>query len=157
MNITLRTPTIDDTDELYSVIDANREHLSNLVWASTATKLSTEKFLATIPNSEKLHVIIGDGAIIGVITLRDVQPGVYQLGYWLANDYRHMGIMQNAVRQILAMVSDTHMVIAQIRRNNLASAKVLKTIGFVDDFAFYSSSDDEMWDEWVYNPRKGVK
>lgn len=154
MNITLRTPTVADTNELYSVIDRNREHLTNLVWAATATRESTEAFLSSVPESEKLHVILDEGSIIGMITLRDAQPGVYQLGYWLANDHRHMGIMQNAVRQILPLVSDRNMVIAQIRRSNLASAKILKETGFIDDFTFYSASDGEFWDEWVYDARK---
>lgn len=154
MDITLRVPTVGDTNELYAVIDRNREHLTNLVWAASATRESTEAFLSSVPESEKLHVILDDGAIIGMITLRDAQPGVYQLGYWLANDHRHLGIMQNAVRQILPMVSDTHMVIAQIRRTNLASAKVLKETGFIDDFTFYDAKDGEFWDEWVYDARK---
>lgn len=154
MNIAIRPAAITDTNELYAVIDANREHLTNLVWSAAATRLSTEKFLATVPASEKLHVILDDGAIIGMITLRDIQPGVYQLGYWLANDHRHMGIMQNAVSQALPLVSDTNMVVAQIRKVNTASANVLKETGFYPDFFYYSASDGEYWEEWVYDKRK---
>lgn len=155
MNITLRSAKVSDRDELYAVIDANREHLTNLVWASSATRLSTEKFLANVPPSETLKVILLDGRIVGMITLRKEHYRTQSIGYWLAHDVRRQGIMTAAVKQILLNVPKNHFVEAHVRKNNVASQKVLSANGFENDFVDISHNGKEWLDVWVYKSQHG--
>ncbi len=155
MNITLRTPKVTDADELYAVVDANREHLTNLVWAASATRLSTEKFLATVPSTEKLKLILLDGRIVGMITLRKEQYRFQSIGYWLAHDVRRQGIMTAAVKEILKSVPKNHFVEAHIRPTNIASQKVLAANGFVNEFVDISYDGKEWLDVWMYKSTNG--
>lgn len=154
MTITLRTPKVTDADELYAVIAANREHLTNLVWAASATRLSTEKFLATVPSTEKLKVILLDGRIVGMITLRKEQYRFQSIGYWLSHDVRRQGIMTAAVKEILKSVPKNHFVEAHIRPANIASQKVLAANGFENDFVTISNDGKEWLDVWVYKSNR---
>lgn len=151
MNVTLRTAAVSDRDELYAVIDANREHLTNLIWVAGTTRVSTEKFLASIPSSEKLKVVLLDGRIVGMITLRKEGIHLWSIGYWLANDVRRQGIMTEAVKQILVHVPKNHFVEAYVRKNNIASQKVLAANGFEHDI----SRDGKEWLQvWVYKSNR---
>lgn len=151
MNILLSNPSNDDANELYAVIDRNRPFLLNLKWAQFATQESTEQFLQTIPESENLKLIKVDGVIAGVVTLRHAEPAVKQIGYWLDNDFRHQGIMQAAIRQMLETVDgEYHMVVAQIRKENHASAHILADVGFHEEFGFFNTETQEHWVEWVW-------
>lgn len=155
MNVTLRTAAVSDRDELYAVIDANREHLTNLVWAKSATRVSTEKFLASVPSTETLKVILLDGRIVGMITLRKEQHRFQSIGYWLAHDVRRQGIMTQAVKQILLTVPKNHFVEAHVRKNNIASQKVLAANGFVNEFVDISYDGKEWLDVWMYKSANG--
>ncbi len=156
MNITLRKPTVADAEELYAVIDANREHLTNLVWAASATRLSTEKFLASVPATEKLKVILLDGRIVGMITLRKESYRTWSIGYWLAHDVRRKGIMTEAVKQMLVNVPKKDFVEAHIRKENIASRKVLAANGFMNHFVDISHDGKEWLDVWVYKSTHGL-
>ena len=155
MNITLRNAKVTDRDELYAVIAANREHLTNLVWARSATRLSTEKFLANVPSSETLKVILLDGRIVGMITLRKEHYRTQSIGYWLAHDVRRQGIMTAAVKQILLTVPKNHFVEAHVLKNNVASQKVLAANGFQNEFVDISHDGNEWLDVWVYKSKHG--
>jgi RimJ/RimL family protein N-acetyltransferase len=155
MNVTLRTAAVSDRDELYAVIDANREHLTNLVWAKSATRLSTEKFLASVPSTETLKVIMLDGRIIGMITLRNEPHPFQSIGYWLAHDVRRQGIMTATVKEILKSVPKNHFVEARVHKNNVASQKVLAANGFVKEFVDISHDGKEWLDLWVYKSKRG--
>lgn len=155
MNITLRTAKVTDRDELYEVIAANREHLTNLVWAKSATRLSTEKFLASVPSTETLKVILLDDRIVGMITLRKQHYRTQSIGYWLAHDVRCQGIMTAAVKQILLTVPKNHFVEAHVRQNNVASQKVLSANGFENDLVNISHDGKEWLDVWVYKSKHG--
>lgn len=153
MNITLRTAKVSDRDELYEVIAANREHLMNLVWASSATRLSTEKFLANVSSTETLKVILLNGRIVGMITLRKKHCRTQSIGYWLAHDVRRQGIMTESVKQMLMNVPKGEFVKAHIRKNNIGSQKVLVANGFkIDDIIFNGT---EWFDVWVYKCKHG--
>lgn len=153
MNVTIRRPTLDDTDELYAVIALNREHLTNLVWAASATRLSTEKFLSNVPDTEKLYTIIVNDDIVGMITLRLEGHRWYSIGYWLDHSYRGKGIMRQAVELILKKVPRKHWVEAHIREKNYASRNVLAATGFVHEFVNYDAG--EYWHIWVYKEKRG--
>lgn len=154
MNITLRTPKVADADELYAVIDANREHLTNLVWAASATRLSTEKFLSNVPSSERLKLILLDGRIVGMITLRKEHYHIQSIGYWLAHDVRRQGIMTEAVKRMLKYVPKNHFVEAHVRKNNIASQKVLGANGFKHDFVEISNDGKEWLVVLVYKSKR---
>ncbi len=155
MNITLRKPTIEDTDELYEVVARNREHLKNLVWTDSATRLSTEKFLASVPKTEKLRLILRDGNIVGMITLRKEGYRLWSIGYWLAHADRRQGIMTQAVQQMLMNVPKGEFVEAHIRKNNIGSQKVLAANAFTHDSVSISTDGKEWLDVWAYKSKHG--
>lgn len=121
-----------DTRELYRLIDANRPYLMNLVWVNEATELSTEQFIIDSLAREKqgiliIRAIIVDSNIAGVIELRYANDSV-QIGYWLGNEYRGLGVTTDAVNDILAYTAGP--VTARIKEKNISSLKVLMRNGF---------------------------
>lgn len=148
MNITLRDASVNDRDELYDVIAANRKQLNNMVWAQAATRLSTEKFLGTIPQTDKVKVILLDGNIVGMVALRTIISSTYSIGYWLSHTHRGKGIMTHAVREILKEIPSDKTVVAEIRHNNLASARVLEKNGFVMAYHLVDNKCDITHDVW---------
>lgn len=141
--ITIRPVRIEDTEELYAVVSANKEHLTNLVWASSATRLSTEKFIATNSLKEKLRTILLDGKIVGMITLRPILYRQWMIGYWLDHRVRGKGYMREAVRQIIDEVPG-EVITAHIHPGNHPSKRILTKSGFY----FHHSYDD--WEVYMY-------
>jgi hypothetical protein len=76
MKVELRPLTVADSNELYSEVDANRLHLTNLAWTATATIDSVRDYIvATNASNDHLSGIFIDGHLVGCITLRSVmQP-----------------------------------------------------------------------------------
>lgn len=141
--VTLRKPSLDDAQELYNVIDTNREHLTNLVWVKDASLESTFQFLQNIREKEEFRLIFLSGRIVGVVTLRDVSER-YEIGYWLAYTARGLGVMKEAVKQMVA--GRTREIYAHVRVGNIASIEVL----LANDFEIHCGENSE----WIILLRK---
>ena len=139
--IKLREMTVDDAEELYSVIDNCRADLSNLVWAEAATLESTRTYLRIASAVEKLRAICVDGQIVGCITLR-FGVDADEIGYWLGYD-RGCGLMKHAVKLMIADHDKT--ITARVKSKNFASQAILKSANFkivneTDDWIFFEKA-----------------
>ena len=126
--IDIRPALRSDDDELYAVVDANREYLKNLTWAANATPESIREHLLHAMENERFRVITHNGFIIGCITFRP-KGDEAELGYWLAHGFREKGVMKRALKLALRYVECD--VTARVRPINVASKRVLENNGFV--------------------------
>lgn len=146
MKVSIRTPGLGPhrfTDDVgfYKVIDRNRDHLQNLVWASSATQETTTAYLDMVRHThEKFWFIEVEWRIAGCVTLRD-KGDHYEIGYWLDEQHRRKGVMLEAVK--LALQGITKPVHARIRCKNLASWSVLER----NHFRVVSTPNDDP--EWM--------
>lgn len=97
-----------DADELYELIDANREQLAEwLPWAAEQTPEDTVEFIrggrAQVERNDGFQAaIVREGRIAGVIgyTRVDWDNRATQLGYWLGAGSQRRGLMTEAVRTL---------------------------------------------------------
>ncbi len=118
---------------LYALIAANRAHLSNMVWAGTATLDSTRDHL--VKTEDLMYGVYARGLLCGVVSLRPIGPESYMLGYWIAQAHQGQGIITAACRLMFDayFVGDARLqrVVAITKPTNLASQRVLGKLGFV--------------------------
>lgn len=95
-----------DADELYELVDRNREYLARwLPWAAEDTLESTAAFIRMtrrqIAENDGLQTALAiDGAIAGVVGVHGIawSHGSTSIGYWLGEEYQGRGAMTAAVR-----------------------------------------------------------
>jgi RimJ/RimL family protein N-acetyltransferase len=74
----------------------------------------------------------GMAGLMGVISLKPLDRGQSQIGYWVAPGYWNSGVASEAVRALIA--ADPHRartLFAEVFQDNPASARVLTNAGFV--------------------------
>lgn len=94
-----------DADELYTVIDANREYLAEwMPWPLKQTLQDTLEFIRTsrrqVGENQGLQAaIVQDGAIVGGIGFHrvDWENRATSIGYWIAEPARGRGTVTRAV------------------------------------------------------------
>jgi ribosomal-protein-serine acetyltransferase len=104
--ISLRLPEERDTDELYALIDANREYLARwMPWAAEQTRPATLEFIRACrrqvgENNGLQTAILIDGAIAGMIGVHgiDWQHRSTSIGFWLAEEAQGRGAVTAAFR-----------------------------------------------------------
>jgi ribosomal-protein-serine acetyltransferase len=105
----LRPLEESDAEELYALIDANRERLARwMVWAEGQTPGSTLEFIRAgrrqLAGDDGVQAaIVGEGEIVGVAGFHGVDwPNrATSLGYWLAEAEEGRGTMTHAVRALV--------------------------------------------------------
>jgi ribosomal-protein-serine acetyltransferase len=137
----LRLLEESDAEELYLVVDANRDHLARwLPWAARQTLEGTLAFiqgtrrqLAT--NDGFQAAIVEDGRIIGMVGFHAIswEHRSTSIGYWLAEAAQGRGIMTSAVRA----VADHAFTVWQLNRveiragvGNVRSRSIPERLGF---------------------------
>lgn len=130
-----------DADELYRLIDANREYLARwLPWAATETAdevlafiRSTRRQLAD--NNGIQTALIIDGRIAGVVGVHGISwtDRSTELGYWLAEAFQGRGLMTLAVRAYIShafRVWDLNRVELRAAVDNARSRAIAERLGF---------------------------
>lgn len=80
---------------------------------------------------------VGDGALVGRVTLGTIERGPFQngrLGYWIGTEFSGRGYMTEAIGLVLRRafgVMGLHRVCANIMPSNVGSRRVLERNGFV--------------------------
>ena len=103
-------------DEMFALIEANRESLRRwLPWVDTTrTPEDTRMFIARATDQfygdNGIHcAIFYRGSLVGVVGCVKLDLGnrTCEIGYWLGEPYRGLGLMTRACERILAYVFDT--------------------------------------------------
>jgi ribosomal-protein-serine acetyltransferase len=142
----LRLLEESDADELFAVIDANREHLATwMPWArrDRAPEDTLPFIRATrrqIADNDGLQTTIVDpgGAIVGMVGMHRVDwaNGRTSVGYWLALDAQGRGVMTEAVRAHVDYAFATlglHRVVIEAAVDNARSRAIPERLGFREE------------------------
>ena len=97
-----------DADELYAVVDSNREFLARwMPWAAGQTLESTLEFIRTsrkqlADNQGFQLAILDSGRIVGVLGFHriDWENRSTSIGYWIAESSQRQGTVTQAVRAL---------------------------------------------------------
>jgi ribosomal-protein-serine acetyltransferase len=135
-----------DADELFAVIDANREQLATwMPWArrDRAPEDTLPFIRATrrqIADNDGLQTTIVDpgGAIVGMVGMHRVDwaNGRTSVGYWLARDAQGRGVMTEAVRAYVDYAFATlglHRVVVEAAVENARSRAIPERLGFREE------------------------
>ena len=98
-----------DADELYAVVDANREFLARwMPWAASTTLEGTLEFIRAsrrqLADNQGFQVaIVDDGRIVGVLGFHrvDWDNRSTSIGYWIAEPSQRRGTVTQAVRALI--------------------------------------------------------
>ena len=113
--LVLREASVADADELFALIESNRDYLGQwLIWVPAITSVDDERdflrFAATRwTQRAELHLLLVlDGRIIGTAGLPviDHQARTAEIGYLLASTYQGHGYMTRAVRVLQRFAFD---------------------------------------------------
>jgi ribosomal-protein-serine acetyltransferase len=162
-DVTLRVLGPEDADELYDLIEANREHLARFMpWAAGQTLADTRAFL----DAKRLQLASGDGfecaivrsgRIVGVVGFHAVnwRDRATSIGYWLAVDEQGRGTMTDAVRVMVDHAFRSmglHRVVITAAVHNDRSRAIAERLGFVQEGTLRQAVrvGDEYFDDAVY-------
>lgn len=131
-----------DADELYALIDANRDYLARwLPWVGTQTRPAVLEFIQSTrrqlaDNDGIQTALIIDGQIAGVVGVHGIDWAnrSTSLGYWLAERFQGRGAMTAAVRAYTSHAFGTWgltRVELQAAIDNTRSRAVAERLGFI--------------------------
>ena len=121
---------------------------------------ATEAFIARAvagTRSEMVWAMDGSATdsaeVLGVISLKAMDRGQSEIGYWVAPAFWNAGIASDAVRALIAANPQADAAIfAEVFQDNPASARVLTNAGFeyLGDAEAFSVARDAMVRTWTY-------
>ncbi len=104
----LKLLQLQDADDLYTLVDHNREHLRTwLPWVDKTLSVSDiETFInrSLRQYAEEGTITAGifdRGTLVGVISLTVREPGRHEIGYWLDKDHQGRGIMTTTCKALI--------------------------------------------------------
>jgi len=125
--IAVRTYTLDDAEEAFALVDANRDRLH---------PCDTRAFIQRCLDSEtdlEGNGIWVDGRLAGSIGLRvDVSDAGAEIGYWIGGDFEGRGIITRACRRFFDFAFDElglHRVELCAADTNARSRSVAERLG----------------------------
>jgi len=133
-----------DADELYALIDANREHLARwMPWAAGQTLDGTRGFIRAtrkqLAGNDGFQVaIVRGGRIAGVCGFHavDWQHRSTSIGYWLSEREQGHGLMTRAVRALVDHALGSwglHRVEIRAAPENARSRAIPERLGFREE------------------------
>ncbi|RVU41589.1 N-acetyltransferase [Lujinxingia sediminis] len=143
--VALRLLQIGDKEELFEVVDREREELRRwLPWVDAITSVDDydgyiRSTLTQLAEGNGFQAAITvEGQIAGMIGVHGVDRANQStsIGYWLSSAYRGEGIMTRATAEVLRWAfEDEGLERVEVRcgRENLASRKVVERLGLVEE------------------------
>jgi ribosomal-protein-serine acetyltransferase len=144
-DISLALPHPSMAPELFEIIDKNREHLATyLPWAITTLEIKDTanfilKSLKDYSEQKSIQLlIIYKGRVAGGIAFihLSMEHKNAEIGYWLAEEYTHKGIMTKAVRALFDYgfrELGLHRIVICCDTENIPSQNVTKRLGMKQD------------------------
>ncbi len=152
----LRALALDDAEELFAVVDANRQHLRAwLPWLDANTEVEhTRQFIeSTVQQDAKNEgftcaVLLG-GRIVGVAGYHPIQWSnrSVELGYWQSHDVTGRGIMTRCCRVLVDHAFDVlglNRVAIPAAVGNARSRAIPERLGFKQEGVIRDA-------EWLYD------
>jgi|SRR5690606_11111628 len=152
------------SEELYAVIDGNRNRLSaTLHWPRFVTGLADTRFFLENCESnfcnkkEAVYLIVISGKIAGVISFNaiDLTRQTGYIGYWIDYTYERNGIVTRSVDALLRYYSSKdilHRFVIKVSVENLASQAVAERLGFEREGVLSRGEliGDRFHDQFIY-------
>ncbi|MFH1010515.1 MAG: GNAT family protein [bacterium] len=136
--LVLRQFSLQDTDQIFSLIDRNREHLSHFGDTTAEKYPNLETVYASIdspPNPSRLRLgIWASGTLVGSINLTpNNHVHSAEIGYYLGQEFQGKRYMTRTIKRLVRYGFEDlglHEIWARVSVGNLASAAVLLGSGF---------------------------
>jgi ribosomal-protein-serine acetyltransferase len=140
----LRLLEESDAEELYRLVDANRDHLAEwMPWAAGQTLEGTANFISAARrrhaerNGFEMALVLDERMIgaAGFAGIDWVARGTI-IGYWLAEEHQGRGLMTRAVRALVDHAFgelELHRVEIQAAEGNLRSRGIPERLGFTQE------------------------
>jgi len=96
---------------------------------------------------------MGSAALVGVISLKPLDRGQSQIGYWVAPAFWNTGLASEAVRTIIAAnPHQNRTLFAEVFKDNPVSARILTNAGFeyIGDAEAFSVARNAAVPTWTY-------
>jgi ribosomal-protein-serine acetyltransferase len=155
----LQMPRVEDAEELFTVIDRNRDHLRQwLPWIHPEYSVEdARRFLAEniaeIEGRESLTMMIRHrGALCGAIGLHriDQRHRNSSIGYWIDREHQGKGIVSAACRVIVTQGFGNfglHRIEIRCATWNHRSSAIPRRLGFVEEGILREA--EWLYDRWV--------
>jgi len=137
----LRKICFNDADEVFELIDANREYLSKwLPFVSMTTSVkNTLAFIEDVQKSfsrELVFTITYQNKIAGLIGFKDIDRAnrKFEIGYWITKENEGVGIVTRSCKTCIDLAFDKmkmNRVQIKCAVGNLKSIKIPKRLGFI--------------------------
>jgi ribosomal-protein-serine acetyltransferase len=139
--LTLRALSVDQADEVFAIVDSNRDYLGRwLPWVQhTHTSQDSRQFIESTlqkreDGSEYGFGIIVDERAVGHISLMhitdDQEP---EIGYWIAEEYSGRGLVTKAAQAVTDLGFKTlglEKIIIRAEPENIGSNVVAEKLGY---------------------------
>ena len=141
-NLTLRLLKREDAKQLFSVIDRNRDHLSqHLIWVDSCKSWQDElkfieKFIEQYQNKYALALVLCEStSIIGMVSFIkfDWDKQTTELGYWIDQAQQGKGIILHACKTMIEYGFNKlglKSIIIKCAVANTRSNKIPQALGF---------------------------
>jgi ribosomal-protein-serine acetyltransferase len=141
-NIKLEMYTPFDAEELFNVIEKNREYLREwLPWVDGTKEVSNingflEKSIKEYSEKKRIGYLIKiDKKIVGILDafLHNKSTETYQIGYWISKVESNKGIMTKSVKILMDLVFNifnAKKIEIYCATTNLPSNKIPQKLGF---------------------------
>lgn len=142
MIIRLREPTFHDTAVLVRLLNDPRVDRSHLSVPYPYTNYHAQSWIISSLESKSDHtrlICIGND-VVGQVSLKCDLNGDYYIGYWVGYDYSGIGVAKKSASMMLKFGFDEielPLIYGGCADDNIASSKVLKSIGMTDTERYY--------------------
>lgn len=129
-----------DAREMFSLIDKNRTYLRRwLPFIDVTTAVAdSEAYLSSVEEQAErnpVFVIRFYGKLVGLVGFKDTDYDNLrtEIGYWLAENFQHKGIMTSCVRTLVDFAFNDmgmHRIQIRVAEGNTASRRIPLRLGF---------------------------
>lgn len=144
-NLTLELPTLEDAEDLFSLVDGNREYLREfLVWVDKtiaveqSAKNIQDRIDGFVHETSASFIIKTGDKIIGscgyVKIKKEHQYG--EIGYWISKDHEGKGIISKCVKALIEYgfkELQLHRILIRCNSKNTRSSAIPKRFGFTHE------------------------
>ncbi len=131
----------DDADEVFALVDANRDRLREwMPWVDgTTSPASSRAFIEHARATERLDGLgfFVEGAYAGGIGMRvDALQGEAEIGYWIGSAWEGRGLVTRGCRALIAHAFGElglHRVSIRVAPDNLRSRAIPERLGFAQE------------------------